>query len=132
MKTAILITIVALLAGISLAGMVDIELVVTPGSNAQVSATAKGVNGYVDSIAIKTASLSTGTVTVALGLSDTAMTARTVYSASITNANAWIDPSDSASRRYAVTDKDTFTLTATNATVTAKEYKAVIRVETLK
>jgi hypothetical protein len=127
-----LITIVALLAGISLAGMVDIELVVTPGSNAQVSATAKGVNGYVNSVAIRTASLSTGTVTIALGLTDTGMDTRTVYSGSITNADAWSDPSDSASRRYAVTDRDTFTLTATNETVTAKEYKAVIRVETLK
>jgi len=132
MKKLILTTIFALLAGIVTAGMVDIELVVIPGGNAQVSATAKGVNGYVDSIALKTASLSTGVVSITLGLADTGITARTLYSVSITNANAWSDPSDSASRRYAITDKDSFTMTATNATGAAKEYKAVIRVETLK
>ncbi|MEI7879848.1 MAG: hypothetical protein WCI95_03125 [bacterium] len=128
---SILITIVALLAGISLAGMVDIELIVTPGSNAQVSATAKGVNGYVNSVAIDVAAASTGTVTVAV-TPVSSMAARTIVSTNSTVSDVWLDPSDSASRRYAVTDRDTFTLTATNETVTAKAYKAVIRVETLK
>lgn len=129
----ILTSIVLTLAGSVLAnGLSDVEVVLVPGSNETVTATAQGVNGWVNSVAIDTASASTGNVTVAIQPSPATMAARTIVSTNSVTADIWLDPSDGASRRYAVTDKDTFSVTVSNMTATAKSYRAVIRVETAK
>jgi hypothetical protein len=131
------ITIIAsvflMLAGVSFAnGVSDIEVIVSPGSNASVTATAQGVNGWVNSVAIDTASGSSGNVTVAIQPSQTTMDSRTIVVTNDVAADLWLDPSDGASRRYAVTDMDKFSVTASNLTVAAKTYRVVIRVESAK
>lgn len=123
----------ALLAGLCSANSVrDIEVVANPGSNAVAVATVPGVNGWVNSVAIDTASGSTGNVAIAFQVSPSSMAARTIVSTNGITADLWLDPSDVASRRYAVTDKDTISLTVSNYTATAKQYRAVIRIETAK
>lgn len=110
----------------------DIEVIVSPGSNAAATVTAMAVNGWVNSVGIDTASDSTGNVTVAIQASPSTLDARTIVSTNDVSADLWLDPSDAASRRYAITDKDTISVTVSNLTVTAKTYRAVIRVESAK
>ena len=129
----ILASIVLTMAGSLLAnGLTDIEAVITVGSNAQDAVTVQGVNGWVNSVGIDTASGSTGNVTVAIQASPSTLASRTIVSTNNVSADLWLDPSDAASRRYAITDKDTISLTVSNLTVTAKTYRAVIRVESAK
>ena len=129
----IILSVFLALSGISYANSVsDIEVIVSPGSNATVTATAQGVNGWVNSVAIDTASGSSGTVAVAIQPSQTTLDSRTIVSTNDITADLWLDPSDGASRRYAVTDRDKFSVTASNLTVAAKTYRVVIRVESAK
>lgn len=133
-KTSIILSLVlTMVAGIVLANSVsDIELTVSPGSNATATATASGVNGWVNSVAIDTVASSTGDVTVAIQPSPSTLDARTIVSTNEITSDKWLDPSDGASRRYAITDKDTISVTVSNYTATAKQYRAVIRVESAK
>ena len=134
MKNALIILGVLLsLAGFALANSVqDIEIVSVTTSNTSVGAvvtnTAIGVNGWVNSVGLDVHG--SGSLTLTLSTSRTSMVARTIISTNGITASAWVDPSDTSSRRYAVTDRDTFTLVASNGTASAQTYRAVIRVET--
>jgi len=114
------------------AGMEDIELGGSVRANSNATFTAESVNGWVNSVGVDIGTDATGNVSLAFASSVSSLTSRTVATTNDCIADVWIDPSDSASRRYAITDKDTFTLTVSNSCVTAKEYRAVIRVETAK
>lgn len=115
-----------------LAGMVDIEMGNTVSANSNATFTAKGVNGWVNSVGVDIGTDATGNVSLAVSASLSSLASRTVATTNDCIADVWIDPSDTASRRYAITDKDTFTLTVSNSCVTAKEYRAVVRVESAK
>lgn len=127
-----IIVLMILCAAVALAGMEDIELISNPGPSSNVVVTAKGVNGWINSIGVDMPGGATGNVAIALSSSASGMDSRAVATTNDVSADVWIDPSDTASRRYAITDKDTFSMTVSNKAAVVKQYRAVIRVETAK
>uniref|UniRef100_A0A6M3L4V8 Uncharacterized protein n=1 Tax=viral metagenome TaxID=1070528 RepID=A0A6M3L4V8_9ZZZZ len=132
MKRAFLI--IGILAAVSLcmAGIEDVELSASVGAGLNQVVTAACPAGHIAAIALDVAAGSTGNVEVAIAPQGAVMASRAIATTNDIRADVWLYPSDAGSRRYAVSDRDTFSMTVSNMTATAKQYRAVIRIETAK
>ena len=121
-----------LVAAFAFAGVEDvpIEASVTAGQNLTVAV--KSLPGHIESIVLDVASGSTGTVDLVISNRFDSLAPRSLASTNGIIADLWSYPADGASRRYAVTEKDTFLMTVSNSALSAKVYRAVIRIETAK
>jgi hypothetical protein len=134
MKTAITIIIGLVLCamGVQAGGVDDIELVSTVNSQTLAVITAPVPQGWVESVAVAVIAGSTGNVSVAVSNRWENLDSRTLVTTNGLVSDYWGEPNNAASRRYAVTDRDVLMLTVSNTSLTAREYRAVIRVERAK
>lgn len=120
-------------AAIGACAQSDIEVSGTVAGTTNATLTHQCEAGILDAVVFDFAAGATGEMSLAVSPSPyTGLSRNLGATTNGANADLWVYPTNAIGRRFVLSDKDRFTLTVTNMTATAKEFRAVIRVQPAK